>query len=150
MLKYLMFQHFQINRRRYKRGGRGGKSKLSSNYQGKQYHTAVGRGVTIDKMYTKIDSLPEKVKNDKLVTETLSQIEKVKNNPNATVTMYRATIGDTINQNDWVFLSEKQAEKWTKTSFGTPKVGVKVIKQKVKASRVDWTGKNLEFVYLGK
>lgn len=82
--------------------------------------------------------------------EAVQQINAVAGNPNATITIYRASIGNSINQNDWVFLDKKQADKWTKTPMGRPKPGVKVITKKVKAKTVDWTGKNLEFVYLGK
>ncbi len=122
---------------------------IDLSYQGKQYNKAVGRGVTVDKMNSILDKVPDSVKNNKNVTETLNQINKVKNNPNADVKIYRATPGDTINQNDWVFLSKAQADKWTKTPFGTPKPNFKVIEMTVKAKNVDWTGKNLEFVYLG-
>ena len=118
-------------------------------YQGKQYNKAVGRGVTVDKMNSILDKISDSVKNDKNVTETLTQINNVKNNPNADIKIYRATIGDTINQNDWVFLSKAQADKWTKTPFGTPKPNFKVVEMTVKAKNVDWSGKNLEFVYLG-
>ncbi|MGE9997438.1 hypothetical protein, partial [Catenibacterium mitsuokai] len=68
------------------------------------------------------------------------------NNQNAKIKIYRATIGNTINSGDWVFLDKSQADKWTKTPLGRPKPGVKVITQTVKAKDVDWTGKNLEFM----
>ena len=128
--------------------GAGG-NLVDTSYQGKQYNTASGRGVTVNDMYKRLDSLSASVVNDPNVKETITQINKVKNNPDATITMYRATIGNSINKNDWVFLSKAQAEKWTKTPFGTPKPNVKVLEQKVKAKQVDWTGKNLEFVFLG-
>lgn len=100
-------------------------------------------------MYSKVSSLADNVKNDIRAKETIEQLKNIQGNPNATVTIYRATIGNTINKNDWIFLSKEQADKWTKTPLGTPKKGVKVITKKVKAKKVDWTGKNLEFVYLG-
>ena len=131
-------------------GGRGSSSGIANtSYQGTQYAKAAGRGVTVDNMQTKLGGLSNSVMQDKNAEEALRQIEKAKNNPNATVTLYRATPGNSINANDWVFLSKAQAEKWTKTPFGTPKPGFKVLQKKVKAKKVDWSGKNLEFVYLG-
>lgn len=100
-------------------------------------------------MKEKLSSIPKKVIEDNLVNETLLQINNV-TNQNSDVKIYRATIGNSINPSDWIFLSKAQAEKWTKTPFGTPKPGVKVIESTVKAKNVDWTGKNLEFVYIGK
>ena len=127
-------------------GGRGASSGAS--YQGlKGYAKATGTGNTVDMMSTKIDSLSDKVKMDNQTA--ISVINSVKDNPNATITIYRATIGKGINKGDWVFLDEAHAQKWTKTAFGTPKPNVKVRKKKVKAKDVDWTGKNLEFMYKG-
>lgn len=129
-------------------GGRGassGRAGADTSYQGnKGYAKASSSGYTASDMYQKISSLEAStLERNK---EALAVIEKVANNPNATITVYRATVGNTINQGDWVFLDEAHAEKWTKTPFGRPKPGVKVVKKKVKASDVDWTGKNLEFM----
>lgn len=130
-------------------GGRGGNSGLS--YQGKNGGSgkASSNGVNVSNMKSKLGSLPQKVVDNKLATETVSQINSIKDR-NSNVKIYRATVGDSINQNDWVFLSRAQAERWTKTPLGRPKPGVKVIESTVKAKDVDWTGKNLEFVYKGK
>lgn len=130
-------------------GGRGGSSGLS--YQGKNGGSgrASSNGVNVSNMKSKLGSLPQKVVDNKLATETVSQINSIKDR-NSNVKIYRATVGDSINQNDWVFLSRAQAERWTKTPLGRPKPGVKVIESTVKAKDVDWTGKNLEFVYKGK
>lgn len=130
-------------------GGRGGSSGLS--YQGKNGGSgrASSNGVNVSDMRSKIGGLPQKVVDSKLATETISQINSIKDR-NSNVKIYRATVGDSINQNDWVFLSKAQAERWTKTPLGRPKPGVKVIESTVKAKDVDWTGKNLEFVYKGK
>lgn len=100
-------------------------------------------------MKAKISGLPQKVVDNKLAVETISQINSIKDR-NSDVKIYRATVGNSINQNDWVFLSKAQADRWTKTPLGRPKPGVKVIESTVKAKDVDWTGKNLEFVYKGK
>lgn len=130
-------------------GGRGGSSGLS--YQGKNGGSgrASSNGVNVSDMRSKISGLPQKVVDNKFATETLSQINSIKDR-NSNVKIYRATVGDSINKNDWVFLSKAQAERWAKTPLGRPKPGVKVIESTVKAKDVDWTGKNLEFVYKGK
>ena len=130
-------------------GGRGGSSGLS--YQGKNGGSgkASSSGINVSNMKAKISGLPQKVVDNKLVAETISQINSIKDR-NSDVKIYRATVGNSINQNDWVFLSKAQADRWTKTPLGRPKPGVKVIESTVKAKDVDWTGKNLEFVYKGK
>ena len=68
-------------------------------------------------------------------------------NGKKTVTVYRATNGNSINHGDWVFLSEAQADAWSRGLFNkTPKDNYKVIKAELPVSRVGWTGKNLEFI----
>ena len=132
------------------KGNRGGKRAVGSNkpadtsYQGKQFAKASGTGNTVDMMVNKLQNLAPKVLQSN--QEAVAQIQKVANNPNAKIKIYRATIGNTINSGDWVFLDKSQADKWTKTPMGRPKPGVKVITQTVKAKDVDWTGKNLEFM----
>ena len=130
-------------------GGRGGNSNLS--YQGNNGGSgrASSNGVNVSEMRDKLNSLSPNVVNSNLATETVTHINSLKDR-NSDVKIYRATIGDSINKNDWVFLSRAQAERWTKTPLGRPKPGVKVIESTVKAKDVDWTGKNLEFVYTGK
>ena len=130
-------------------GGRGGSSDLS--YQGRNGGSgrAASSGVNVSGMKSRLSMLPENVINNRLAQEVISQIEQIKDKT-SNVKIYRATIGDSINQNDWVFLARQQAERWTKAAFGTPKPGVKVIEATVKAKDVDWTGKNLEFVYKGR
>ena len=130
-------------------GGRGGSSNLS--YQGNNGGSgrASSNGVNVSEMRAKLNSLSSNVINNKHSTEAITQINSLKDR-NSDVKIYRATIGDSINKNDWVFLSRAQAERWTKTPLGRPKPGVKVIESTVKAKDVDWAGKNLEFVYTGK
>ena len=130
-------------------GGRGGASGLS--YQGKNGGSgrASSSGVNVSEMRSKLDTLSPNVLNDKRAAETIEQIRNLTGR-DQNVRIYRATVGNSINKNDWVFLSKAQAEKWTKTPLGSPKPGVKVIESTVKAKDVDWTGKNLEFVYKGK
>lgn len=121
-------------------------NKTDTSYQGKEFNKAYGRDSTVDQMHSQLSKLAPNTVNDSEVKETLQQIERVKNNPNANVNIYRATPGDTINEGDWIFLSRAQAERWTKTHFGTPKPGFKVLEEQTEARNVDWTGKNLEFV----
>lgn len=130
-------------------GGRGAASSLS--YQGNNGGSgrAASNGVNVSQMKSRLNSLADKVINNRLASEAVEQINRIKD-ANSDVKIYRATIGDSINQNDWIFLSKAQAERWTKTALGRPKPGVKVIESTVKAKDVDWTGKNLEFVYKGK
>lgn len=130
-------------------GGRGGSSGLS--YQGNNRGSgkASGNGVNVSQMKERLSSLPQNVIENKLAVEAINQINNI-SGKNSDIKIYRATVGDSINPNDWIFLSRAQAEKWTKTAFGTPKPGVNVLESTVKAKDVEWTGKNLEFVYKGK
>ena len=125
-------------------GGIATSNKPDTSYQGKQFAKASGTGNTVDMMVDKLSNLAPKVLQSN--QEAVAQIQKVANNPNAKIKIYRATIGNTINSGDWVFLDKSQADKWTKTPLGRPKPGVKVLTQTVKAKDVDWTGKNLEFM----
>lgn len=129
----------------------GGRGASGLSYQGKNGGSgrASSSGVNVSEMRSKLDGLSSNVLNDKRAAETIEQIQNL-TGKDQNVKIYRATVGNSINQNDWVFLSKAQAERWTKTPLGRPKPGVKVIESTVKASEVDWTGKNLEFVYTGK
>ena len=126
-------------------------SENSLDYQGKNLGSgkAEGKNITADKASGKINDFLSKYTAvyDKNMKETLDQLIQVKNKPNAEIKIYRASPSDSINSGDWVYLSKAQAEKWTKTHFGTTKPGYKVTEKTVKASDVDWTGKNLDFVY---
>lgn len=81
--------------------------------------------------------------------EELEQVRSI-TGPDSEVTIYRATPGGSINNGDWIFLDRSRAERWTKTTFGSQKPGFEVIEGTVKARDIDWTGKNLEFMYIGK
>lgn len=62
MLKYLMFQHFQINQERYKRGGRGARSGfVRQSYERFPYSVRMGAGDSTQK---------------KQVSETISRFMK--------------------------------------------------------------------------
>lgn len=95
-------------------GGSGGTSNLS--YQGNNGGSgrASSNGVNVSEMRAKLNNLSPNVINNKYSTETITQINSLKDR-NSDVKIYRATIGDSINKNDWVFLSRAQAERWTKT-----------------------------------
>lgn len=122
-------------------GGSGG----NTDYQGKKFNRAQGSGKTVDVMAAEVEKLPEKVKAAN--PEAIEQIKNAAGNPDAKIKIYRATIGDTINSGDWVFLDRSLADKWTRTAFGSPKPGCKVLTKEVSAKEVDWTGKNLEFAF---
>lgn len=126
------------------------KMKPDLSYQGTNNGSGKARdtGITPDKV--DLSSVGEKVLEDKLAVEAIEQIKKVANNPKAKVTIYRATIGDTINEGDWVFLSEANAERWTKTPMGRPKPNFKVVKMVVDAEDIKYQKKNLEFGYFPK
>lgn len=126
--------------------GKFNNEKVDTSYQGKEFNKAYGRDRTVDTMHKELQNLAPNTLNDEQAKETLEQIEKVKDDPNAMVNIYRATPGDTINEGDWIFLSKAQAERWTKTHFGTSKPGFKVLEEQTEARNVDWSGKNLEFV----
>ena len=98
-----------------------GKFEEDTSYQGKEFNKAQGRGKTVDTMYAELPKLSESVVNDEDVKETLQQLKDAYNNHEQIITIYRATPGDKINTGDWIFLSQKQAERWTKTTFGRPK-----------------------------
>lgn len=118
----------------------------NTSYQGKGlYRRAIGTNRTVDMMSEKIGALPEKLRNDNPMA--LAVIEQAAGDPEAQITIYRATPGNSINDGDWVYLDEEHAQRWTKTHFGRPKPGVQVVSKTVKAKEVDWTGKNLDFVY---
>lgn len=116
-------------------------------YQGTNHSgvKAYGKKITVDNMYKQIDNLAE---NNKKNGEALNVINSVKNNPNAKITIYRATPGNNINVGDWVFLTETEADRFSRAIITKQrKIGYKVLKMEVKAKDVDWTGKNLEFVF---
>lgn len=126
-------------------GGRGSSSGIDTSYQGNRgYARASSSGYSVSDMKSKLASVPQKTKDG--APQAVATINRVANNPNEKITIYRATVGDRINNGDWVFLDKSQAERWTKTPFGRQKPGVKVVTMSVKASDVDWTGKNLEFM----
>jgi hypothetical protein len=106
---------------------------------------ATSNGISIDNMASKLDSLSD---NNKANVEAIDIIKKAANNPNAKVKVYRATTNDSIISGDWVFLTKSQADDFSKSKITKKlKEGYKVLSAEANASDIDWTGKNLEFVY---
>ena len=111
---------------------------------------AYGKNITVDKMTTEVEKIKEKYSKviDSKDNEAIAQINKVKDNPDAEITIYRGSPNGEINVGDWVFLTRERAQDYTRTKITkTPIPGYSVGELKVKARDVDWTGKNLEFVY---
>lgn len=128
-------------------GGRGAGS-LSYQGTGPTSNKASGHGMD----WSDPRSVEKVLKNgasDSSDAEELGQVRSI-NGPDSVLTIYRATPGGSINRGDWIFLSRDRAERWTHTPFGTPKPGFEVVEATVTAKDVDWTGKNLEFMYTGR
>lgn len=124
-------------------------NKNNTSYQGNQFDKAHGRGITTDEFLNlQENKLADNTKENK---KALKKLEQVRNNPEAEITIYRATPGDTINNGDWVFLTKEEADNWSRSPITkTLKKGFKIVEKQVKANEVDWSGKNLEFVYSPK
>lgn len=120
-------------------------------YQGSNLGSgkASGKNITVDQALTRINDLLDKhdAIYDNSMSEAIQQLKDANKNPEKEIKIYRASPSDEINSGDWVYLSREQAERWTKTHFGKPKPGYTVTEKTVKACDVDWTGKNLDFVY---
>lgn len=120
-------------------------------YQGSNLGSgkASGKNITVDQALTRINDLLDKhdAIYDDNMSEAMQQLKDANKNPEKEIKIYRASPSDEINSGDWVYLSREQAERWTKTHFGKPKPGYTVTEKTVKACDVDWTGKNLDFVY---
>lgn len=79
--------------------------------------------------------------NDVATKESMAQLNRVRNNPDAEVTIYRATIGDTINEGDWITLSPTYANGHNQHSLGGKG---KVLKMKVKAKDIQFAGDDIK------
>lgn len=140
-------------------GGRGSVSRSSLatpdlSYQGNNMGSGLATAQsTLSKLKANLPSLIEKapkVYGAEDSAETRQQLALITSEEDY-ITVYRGTPGDTINNSDWVFMSLEQAENWSRSKFtGAVRPGYKVVEARVKAKEVGWTGKNLEFVYLGK
>lgn len=80
--------------------------------------------------------------------ESYKVLKEIQGNPDATITIYRATPGDTINEGDWITLSKSYAnhhkETWLEGKGN-------VVELKVKASDIRFAGDDInEFGYYPK
>ena len=81
----------------------------------------------------------------KAYKESWNALKKVRNNPEGEITIYRATIGDTFNEGDWVSPSKAYAE-WH--NYSNLEGKGKVLELKVKAKDIRFAGDDLnEFGY---
>lgn len=77
--------------------------------------------------------------------ESLRALRKVRGNPEGEITIYRATIGDTINEGDWISPSKKYAEMHNWHSLDGKG---KILELKVKAKDIRFAGDDInEFGY---
>lgn len=135
-------------------GGRGSTSKSAAvgslDYQGNNMGSGKAFAQsTLTELKGKMGALAEKTLMDEAAAETRQQLAELTSEEDY-ITIYRGTPGDAINNSDWVFMSLEQAENWCRSRFsGAVKPGYHVVTARVKAKDVGWTGKNLEFVYLG-
>lgn len=79
--------------------------------------------------------------NKKWNEETIKQLKSVRGNEDAEITIYRATVGDKINDGDWVTLSKSYAEAHNESQLDGKG---KVLEMKVKAKDVQFAGDMLE------
>ena len=83
--------------------------------------------------------------NDVSYKESFEAIKKARGNKDGTVTIYRATTGETINDGDWITLSKSYAEHHNNTWLGDKG---KVIKMEVPIKDVRFAGDDFnEFGY---
>lgn len=73
--------------------------------------------------------------NKQELQETMSVLNKAKGNPNATITIYRATPGNQINNGDWITLSESYAKQHNESQFDGKG---NVLELKVRAKDIRW------------
>jgi hypothetical protein len=119
-------------------------------YQGKGSEKAPPTGKTADVVIKEVRKWEEEGKNSRVIEwnkDGIEVLKRIEGKPNEKIKIYRATPGEEINDGDWVFIDKQHAESWTKTPFGNPKPGFKVVEMETEAKNVEWTGKNLEFAY---
>lgn len=77
--------------------------------------------------------------------ESFNALKEIHGNPDATITIYRATPGNTINEGDWITLSKSYANHHKETWLGGKG---NVVELKVKASDIRFAGDEInEFGY---
>ena len=131
----------------------GGRGAVSLSYQGanKGSGKAYGELSAFDAISTIEKNIAAHPKIADGESEALSQLRNLKS-PDDIVTVYRAAPAEHINTDDWVFLSESKADRFAHSTFDKTKLkpGYNVLKIQCKASDIRFTGKNLEFAYVGK
>ena len=93
---------------------------------------------------------PEKYGNMKDVSykESFDALKKIKDNPEAEITIYRSTVGNSINNGDWITLSKNYAKTHNESNLDNKG---KVLSLKVKAKDVIFAGDDIrEFGYFPK
>lgn len=73
--------------------------------------------------------------NNQADKESFEALKRVRNKPNATIKIYRATTGDTINNGDWITLSKTYAEEHNSHSLDGKG---KIIEMDVPVRDIQW------------
>ena len=105
----------------------------------------IGSGITANNMFAHLNEIQANVRDNN--REAVEILNRVKNDPDAAITIYKATSAGSINHGDWVFLDRKHADRWTRTTNGAKKKGVRVVSRVVQADEIEWTKRNLEFLF---
>ncbi len=105
----------------------------------------IGSGITANNMFAHLNEIQANVRENN--REAVNIINRVKNDPDAPITIYKATASGSIHHGDWVFLDKKHAERWTRNANGTKKKGVKLVSKVVHAEDIEWSKRNLEFLF---
>lgn len=83
--------------------------------------------------------------NDVGMKESFNILLKIKNKPNASITIYRATTGNEINNGDWISLSKDYAKEHNRNSLDNKG---NIVKIQVKAKDIRFAGDDIrEFGY---
>ena len=96
-------------------------------------HRPSETGITADAMPADFYTHPNRygVTSQKYTQESITALNSVKGKPDATITVYRSTVGDKINKGDWVTLSKSYAEEHNSHSLnGKGKVLTKQVSVK--------------------
>lgn len=75
-----------------------------------------------------------------VLDETMAQLNAVRGNPDGQINIYRATLGDTFNDGDWITLSPTYAENHLRDQLGG---NGRVISQKVNVRDIQHAGDDL-------
>lgn len=130
------------------------KKKYQEQEQSQDYmmsHRPTETGITADNLTNQdvelampdnyYDILEKEAKYDDDTRESLEQLKRVRNNPDAEITIYRATVGDKINDGDWITLSPTYAKKHNEHSLDGKG---KVLSMKVKAKDIQMAGDSIQ------